>query len=75
MDLPTARRNLTAAQRELKTATDRFNELSATSARRRRALPDMPEAKQARDDARNKVRSALDEYNKARRRPRHTAPR
>lgn len=75
MDVPTARRNLTAAQRELKTATDRFNELAATSARRRRALPGMAEAQQERDDAKNKMRSALDDYNKAQRRPRHTAPR
>lgn len=75
MDLPTARRNLTAAQREMRTATDEFNALAATSARRRRVVPGMTEAKQARDDAKNKVRAALDEYNKAQRRPRHTAPR
>lgn len=75
MDTPTARRNLAAAQRELKTATDRFNELAATSARRRRALPDLTEAQQARDDAKDKMRTALDDYNKTQRRPRHTAPR
>lgn len=75
MDLPTARQNLADAQRELKTATDRFNQLAATSARRRRSLPGMTEAQQERDDARDKLRGALDDYNKAQRRPRHTAPR
>lgn len=75
MDRLTARRALAAAQRELKTATDQFNQLAATSARRRRALPGMAEAKQARDDAKDKVRAALDDYNKTQRRPRHTAPR
>lgn len=75
MDLPTARQNLETAQRELKTATDRFNQLAATSARRRRALAGMTEAQQERDNARDKLRGALDDYNKAQRRPRHTAPR
>ena len=37
-------------------------------------MPDMPEAKQERDDATNKVRAYLDEYNKARRGHRYTAP-
>lgn len=75
MDLPTAQQNLADAQRELKTATDRFNQLAATSSRRRRSLPGMTEAQQERDNARDKLRGALDDYNKAQRRPRHTAPR
>lgn len=75
MDRRTARSNLAAAQRELNQARARVDQLASNSRHKRRRHPDLTQAEQEQQEARTKYTTALDEYNKAQRRPRYTAPR
>lgn len=75
MDVKTARAKLRAAERAATTASQHYNKLVAASSRRRRPDPRIAEAKQARDAAAETWRQAVDDYTRAKERPRYTAPR